>query len=124
MLDLTLIFVGSYFRAFLSLLSSSTMAEDMSREHIHIQLDSDGEEEIDSIHLEKKSKDKATHKPAELLTGNKRQHRLTSSVWVHFDFLDEPDENGNLMYKCKKCGNNYNVDSKMGTGNLHRHVAK
>lgn len=43
-------------------------------------------------------------------------------MWVHFDFLDEPDENGNLMCKCKKCVTSYNADPKNGTGNLLRHL--
>ncbi|KMT11109.1 hypothetical protein BVRB_5g111910 [Beta vulgaris subsp. vulgaris] len=78
------------------------------------------DEELDSACVKNEIKDKK--KGVVLLTGKKRPRRLTSSVWVHFDFLDEPDENGNLMCKCKKCGTTYNADSKNGTGNLLRHL--
>ena len=36
----------------------------------------------------------------------KRQRRLTSGVWVNFEFVDETDEDGNLLCKCKKCEKN------------------
>ncbi|KAL2893054.1 Zinc finger BED domain-containing protein RICESLEEPER 2 [Bienertia sinuspersici] len=52
----------------------------------------------------------------------KRQRRLTSEVWVNYEFLDEPNEHENLLCKCKKYGTTYNSDSKNGTGNLKRHV--
>ncbi|KAL2894851.1 Zinc finger BED domain-containing protein DAYSLEEPER, partial [Bienertia sinuspersici] len=51
----------------------------------------------------------------------KRQRRLTSKVWINYEFLDEPNEHRNLLCKCKKCGTTYNADSKNGTDNLKRH---
>jgi len=51
----------------------------------------------------------------------KRQRKLTSTVWEHYEFLP-PDEEGNLFCKCKKCGQIYPGDSKYGTGNLKRHL--
>ena len=38
--------------------------------------------------------------------------------------MDEPDEQGNLLCQCKKCGKKYNADSSQGIGNLKRHVQK
>uniref|UniRef100_A0A803N9M1 BED-type domain-containing protein n=1 Tax=Chenopodium quinoa TaxID=63459 RepID=A0A803N9M1_CHEQI len=92
--------------------------------HVH-QLSSGEEEEIDSTIKDKgkgKNQNTSSDKPRLILTGKKRPRRLSSGVWVHFEFLDEPDENGNLICKCKKCGLRFNGDSKNGTGNLHRHL--
>ncbi|KNA06017.1 hypothetical protein SOVF_184970, partial [Spinacia oleracea] len=87
-----------------------------------IDLLSEGEEQEVHSHRDNIGEERASPVPRVLLTGKKRQRRLTSNVWVHFDFLDVPDENGNLLCKCKKCGQTYNADSKQGTGNLLRHV--
>uniref|UniRef100_A0A803LBJ8 BED-type domain-containing protein n=1 Tax=Chenopodium quinoa TaxID=63459 RepID=A0A803LBJ8_CHEQI len=90
-----------------------------------VQQLSSEEEEIDSTTQDKgngKNQKTSSGKPRVILTGKKRQRRLSSGVWVNFDFLDEPDENGNLICKCKKCGIHFNADSKNGTGNLHRHL--
>uniref|UniRef100_A0A803N0I4 BED-type domain-containing protein n=1 Tax=Chenopodium quinoa TaxID=63459 RepID=A0A803N0I4_CHEQI len=54
----------------------------------------------------------------------KRQRKLTSDVWANFEFLDKPDEQGNIICKCKKCGQKYNAESRQGTGNLKRHIKK
>uniref|UniRef100_A0A803LRD6 BED-type domain-containing protein n=1 Tax=Chenopodium quinoa TaxID=63459 RepID=A0A803LRD6_CHEQI len=92
--------------------------------HVH-QLSSGEEEEIDSTIKDKgkgKNQNTSSDKPRLILTGKKRPRRLSSGVWVHFEFLDEPDENGNLICKCKKCGLRFNGDSKNETGNLHRHL--
>lgn len=51
----------------------------------------------------------------------KRQRKLTSNDWEHYEFL-QPSEDGNLFCKCKKCGQVYPGDSKNGTGNLKRHL--
>uniref|UniRef100_A0A803LW41 BED-type domain-containing protein n=1 Tax=Chenopodium quinoa TaxID=63459 RepID=A0A803LW41_CHEQI len=90
-----------------------------------VQQLSSEEEEIDSTTQDKgngKNQKTSSGKPRVILTGKKRQRRFSSGVWVNFDFLDEPDENGNLICKCKKCGIHFNADSKNGTGNLHRHL--
>ena len=89
----------------------------------HILLDSDEENEINSsAKAEVKGETENTKEPRVIQTGKKRQRRLTSSVWVHYDSLDKLDKDGNLICKCKKCGVTYNADSKNGTGNLIRHV--
>uniref|UniRef100_A0A803N0Y0 BED-type domain-containing protein n=1 Tax=Chenopodium quinoa TaxID=63459 RepID=A0A803N0Y0_CHEQI len=92
----------------------------------HVQQLSFGEEEEIDYTIKDKGKGKnqktSSDKPHVILTDKKRQRRLSSSVWVHFEFLDEPDENGNLICKCKKCGSRFNADSKNGTGNLHCHL--
>uniref|UniRef100_A0A803LJE6 Transposase n=1 Tax=Chenopodium quinoa TaxID=63459 RepID=A0A803LJE6_CHEQI len=72
------------------------------------QLSSGEEEEIDST-----IKDKG-----------KGKNQQTSSDKPHVILTDEPDENGNLICKCKKCGLRFNGASKNGTGNLHRHLKK
>uniref|UniRef100_A0A803M6L9 hAT-like transposase RNase-H fold domain-containing protein n=1 Tax=Chenopodium quinoa TaxID=63459 RepID=A0A803M6L9_CHEQI len=90
-----------------------------------VQQLSSEEEEIDSTTQDKgngKNQKTSSGKPRVILTGKKRQRRLSSGVWVNFYFLDEPDENGNLICKCKKCGIHFNADRKNGTGNLHRHL--
>lgn len=51
----------------------------------------------------------------------KRQRKLTSEVWNSFEFLDT-NENGELHCKCKQCGHVYNAETRMGTGNLKRHI--
>ncbi|KAL2942223.1 putative AC transposase [Bienertia sinuspersici] len=57
-------------------------------------------------------------------TNFKCQRKLTSNVWENFEFLDVPDAQGNLLCKCKKCGQRYNAESRQGTGNLKRHIKK
>uniref|UniRef100_A0A803NBP7 hAT-like transposase RNase-H fold domain-containing protein n=1 Tax=Chenopodium quinoa TaxID=63459 RepID=A0A803NBP7_CHEQI len=67
--------------------------------HVH-QLSSGEEEEIDSTIKDKgkgKNQNTSSDKPRLILTGKKRPRRLSSGVWVHFEFLDEPDENGNRL---------------------------
>ncbi|KAL2895488.1 Zinc finger BED domain-containing protein RICESLEEPER 2, partial [Bienertia sinuspersici] len=89
--------------------------------------ESDGEHVQDS-HPAKASTKKSSKKISNLTNLTKPgshfkgQRRLTSEVWVNYEFLDEPDENGNLLCKCKKCGTTYNANSKNGTGNLKHHV--
>ena len=62
-------------------------------------------------------------KPLKVLKPNKagmdvkRHRKLTYEVWNSFEFMD-PDENGELFCKCKQCGQVYNAESRMGTGNL------
>ncbi|KMS98325.1 hypothetical protein BVRB_4g093920 [Beta vulgaris subsp. vulgaris] len=92
-----------------------------------IEVDSGEEEVQEEVQNSKKSRKQETkrnvvHKPVLVSKNFKRQRRLTFGVWVHYDFLDEVDENGNLRCKCKKCGQSFNADSKMGTGNLKRHL--
>uniref|UniRef100_A0A803LYP4 Uncharacterized protein n=1 Tax=Chenopodium quinoa TaxID=63459 RepID=A0A803LYP4_CHEQI len=63
------------------------------------QLSSGEEEEIDSTTKDKgkgKNQKTSSDKPRVILTGKKCQHQLSSDVWVHFEFLDEPDENDNM----------------------------
>ncbi|XP_071940029.1 zinc finger BED domain-containing protein RICESLEEPER 2-like [Coffea arabica] len=56
------------------------------------------------------------------MPGKKR--RLSSEVWDYFDIIPKKDPNEELMCRCKKCGNEYSVESKSGTGNLHRHLKR
>lgn len=51
----------------------------------------------------------------------KHQRKHTSTFWEHYEFL-EPDEDGTLVYKCKRCGKVYPGDSKYGIRNLKRHT--
>ncbi|KAL2930735.1 Zinc finger BED domain-containing protein 4, partial [Bienertia sinuspersici] len=78
--------------------------------------ESGGEDEIESVDATDKGKKSSNVKV--LQSGKKRQRRLSSSVWTNYDFLDEPDKDGNLVCKCKRCGITYNANSKNGTGNL------
>ncbi|XP_021764252.1 uncharacterized protein LOC110728891 [Chenopodium quinoa] len=60
-----------------------------------VQQLSSEEEEIDSTTQDKgngKNQKTSSGKPRVILTGKKRQRRLSSGVWVNFDFLDEPDK--------------------------------
>ena len=77
------------------------------------------EEDEPMVEPSQKKAEKAM-KP-KISVGVKRQRKLTFGVWVNFDFL-EPDENGELFCKCKQCGKLYNAESRMGTGNLKRHL--
>jgi len=61
------------------------------------------------------------YKPVTCGKTHKRQRKLTSTIRENFTFI-EPDEEGNLWCKCKKCGQVYSGDSKYGTGNLKRHI--
>ncbi|CAH1412223.1 unnamed protein product [Lactuca virosa] len=98
--------------------------------------DDEGEEEVGSVPNKaevpsgsKASKAaKATKMKAKKLKPNlsgnpvKRQRKLTSPVWKHFEMIDELDENGNIQCKCKKCGTKYIAKSSHGTGNMLRHA--
>jgi len=95
---------------------------------VHIDVDSNGEEvnvaevEVDSRHARKTTTLRTdSYKPLAGGKPPKGQRKLTSSVWQHYEFL-EPDVDGNLFCKCKKCGQMYPGDSKYGTGNLKRHL--
>ena len=68
------------------------MADEDLKEQI--ELSSEAEEEIDSTPTNAKKEKPDTKKPRVLLTGKKRPRRLTSNIWTHFEFLEEPDENG------------------------------
>ena len=57
------------------------------------------------------------YKPAACGKTHKRQRKLTSTVCENFTLM-EPDQDGNLWCKCKKCGQVYSDDSKYGTENL------
>ncbi|KAL2941421.1 putative AC transposase [Bienertia sinuspersici] len=76
---------------------------------------SDDDDEVEEVHP-------PTSKPFQCQDGTyKRQRKLTSDVWAEFEFL-EPDTNGVLCCKCKRCGQSYNAGSNIGTGNLRRHL--
>ncbi|KAL2894809.1 Zinc finger BED domain-containing protein DAYSLEEPER, partial [Bienertia sinuspersici] len=63
-----------------------------------------------------------TSKPFQCEDGTyKRQRKLTSDVWAEFEFL-EPNTDGVLRCKCKRCGQSYNARSNIGTCNLRRHL--
>ena len=49
------------------------------------------------------------------------QRKHTSTFWKNYEFL-EPDEDGNLLCKCEKCGQVYLGDSKYETEDLKRHL--
>ena len=88
---------------------------DLPPNHVDLEASSEGEE---NSHPPPKVDAKKKGKPI-LMKPNphfKRQRKLTSGVWVNFNFLDEPDEQGNLVCQCKKCGKKYNADSSQGTG--------
>ena len=91
-----------------------------------IDVDSNGEEEVaetDSGATKKAANIPAgVYKPVADGKPPKRQRKLTSNVWEHYEFL-KPDADGNLFCKCKKCGQVYPGESKHGTGNLKRHLA-
>ncbi|KAL2942901.1 hypothetical protein RDABS01_031250 [Bienertia sinuspersici] len=73
--------------------------------------ESEGEDEIESVDAIDKGKKSSNVKV--LQSGKKRQRRLSSSVWDNYDFLDEPDKDGNLVCKCKRCGITYNANRNM-----------
>uniref|UniRef100_A0A803LJE8 Uncharacterized protein n=1 Tax=Chenopodium quinoa TaxID=63459 RepID=A0A803LJE8_CHEQI len=88
------------------------------------QLSSREEEEIDSSIKDKgkgKNQNTSSDKPRVILTGKKRQRRLSSGVWVHFEFLDEPDENDGLkeideaVYKIRESAKYYRSSLKSET---------
>ncbi|KAL2939342.1 Translation initiation factor IF-2 chloroplastic [Bienertia sinuspersici] len=78
--------------------------------------ESGGEDEIESVDATDNGKKSLNVKV--LQSGKKRQRRLSLSMWANYDFLDEPDKDGNLVCKCKRCGITYNANIKNGTGNL------
>lgn len=88
-----------------------------------IDVDSNGEEEVAESRDARKTTTVQTgaHKPVADGKPPKCQRKLTSTVWEHYQFL-EPDEDGNLFCKCKKCGQVYPGDSKYGIENLKRHL--
>lgn len=83
------------------------------------EISEDEEPVLTKVESRQKKVDNA-HKP-KVGVEFKRRRKLTSEVWSNFDFL-EPDENGELHCKCKQCGKLYNAESRMGTGNLKRHL--
>ena len=86
-----------------------------------IEIDSNAEE-VDSKNAKKATTLRTgTYKSAACGKTYKRQRKLTSTVRENYTFL-EPDKEGNLWCKCKKCGQVYSGDSKYGTGNLKRHT--
>uniref|UniRef100_A0A803L1D2 BED-type domain-containing protein n=1 Tax=Chenopodium quinoa TaxID=63459 RepID=A0A803L1D2_CHEQI len=87
--------------------------------------DSDSDDEVSDSH-QTESKKKTSNVTSLNKPGIhfKRQRKLTSDVWANFEFLDKPDEQGNIICKCKKCGQKYNAESREGTGNLKRHIKK
>ena len=84
-------------------------------------MESNGKEEvveIDSRHTKKPTTiHTGLYKPVVDGKPLKRLTKLTSTFWKLYDFL-EPDEDGNLFYKCKKCEHVYTGESKHGTRNL------
>ncbi|KAK9690066.1 hypothetical protein RND81_09G102300 [Saponaria officinalis] len=70
----------------------------------------------------KRSNASKLFKPKVTRTIAKRHRRLSSPVWDQFEIQNEPDSNGNLVCKCKKCGKTFLAGSKNGTGNLIRHL--
>ncbi|KAL2926821.1 Draxin-B [Bienertia sinuspersici] len=64
------------------------------------------------------SKTKEEVKPT---TECKRKRKLTLVVWTNFEFI-KPQKKGELHCKCKKCGKDFNVESKSGTRNLKHHL--
>jgi len=91
-----------------------------------INVDSNGEEEVaetDSRTIKKTTNILASgYKLVADGKPPKRQRKLTSTIWEHYEFL-KPDEDGNLFCKFKKCGQVYHGESKHGTRNLKRHLA-
>ena len=97
---------------------------------IPIDVDSNGEEvvEVDSRDPKKAATTQiGVYKPTSSAGGvgkpPKRQRKLTSTVWEHYEFLP-PDAEGNLLCRCKHCGQTYPGDSSYGTENLKRHLGK
>ena len=97
---------------------------------IPTDVDANGEEVVEVESREPKT-DATTrtgvYKPSSSAAGvgkpPKRQRKLTSPVWEHYEFLP-PDEEGNLFCKCKNCGQTYTGDSSYETENLKRHLGK
>jgi len=95
---------------------------------VPIDVDSNGEEivEVDSrIAKRPVTTRTGVYKPTSTDGGVgkplKCQRKLTSIVWDHYESLLS-DEEGNLLCKCKKCGQIYPGDSRYGTENLKRHM--
>ncbi|KAL2925757.1 Zinc finger BED domain-containing protein RICESLEEPER 3, partial [Bienertia sinuspersici] len=82
------------------------------------------DEVTDSHRMDSKKKNSNAISLTKPSTNFKRQRKLTSDVWENFEFLDVPDAQGNLLCKCKICGQRYNAESRQGTGNLKRHIKK
>ena len=95
-----------------------------------IDVDSNGGEvaEVDNRDLKRDVTTRTgVYKPRSFAGGigkpPKRQRKLTSTVWEHYEFLP-PDGEGNLLCRCKHCGQTYPGDSSYRTGNLKRHLGK
>ncbi|KAJ8428776.1 hypothetical protein Cgig2_014384 [Carnegiea gigantea] len=90
-----------------------------------IDMYSNGKEEvveIDNRHARKTiTIQTSAYKPVAGGKPPKRQRKLTSIVWEHYEFL-ELGEDGNLFYKCEKSDQVYPEDSKYETENLKRHL--
>ena len=97
----------------------------MEDNYVPIDVESNGEEE--DAEIDSRQGKRATAIPTSLYKpvadGKllKRQRKLTSRVWEHYEFL-QPDQDGNLFVKCKNCGQLYPGESKHGTENLKRHL--
>ncbi|CAO2838240.1 unnamed protein product [Amaranthus hypochondriacus] len=102
---------------------SKVMDTSTEPEHVDVDSEEDLVEVKSTDSMNKKDPKNKGNKTIHIAGKNfKRQRRLTSGVWVNFEFVDETDEEGNLLCKCKKCAKTFRADSKMGTGNLIRHV--
>jgi hypothetical protein len=52
-----------------------------------------------------------------------KKHRMTSTVWTHFDELTFIDPNDTRIWaKCKFCDHKYIANNSHGTGNLQKHM--
>ena len=92
-------------------------------EHVQVDSEEDLVEVKSSDTMNKKDLKNKGNKTIHITGMNfKRQRRLTFGVRVNFEFVNETDEEGKLLCKCKKCEITFSADSKMGTGNLIRHV--
>ena len=59
------------------------------------------------------------------VSSSKRQRKTTSVVWDFYEKLPlDTDPDNRLRAKCKKCGIIFLADSKAGTTNLKRYLAK
>ncbi|CAI9277872.1 unnamed protein product [Lactuca saligna] len=72
--------------------------------------------------IEKNPKPVKQLKPQKTSVDVKRHKKLMSEIWKDFEFLDT-DENGELHCKCRKCGQVYKSETRMGTRNLKHHLS-